>query len=210
MTKLLTQMDQKICTKILEGEDSIHKQRAKVLLLINDGITQQKAGEQSGLTIGQVRYCFRRYKTMGIEIFPEDIRTMQEAQSKMVTKEQKDDIPVEETAQVVKTSEESSKEEKPRKVKKKDKKLAKKQKKESPKLAIKSHKKEDNSSNEANFPQKQKEKKASKKSSDKKDKKEKKVEDTKKKVTKKSKDKKTAKKETPKKDKKTKKKKDKK
>ena len=46
--------------------------RAKALLALDQGNTQQQAAEQSGLSLGQVRYCLRRFRTVALDIFDTD------------------------------------------------------------------------------------------------------------------------------------------
>merc|ERR1711879_468709 len=111
------------------------KQRAKTLLLIDSGSTQQKAAEETGLTIGQVRYCFRRYKTMGIKIFPENTRV---ASVEQTTKEV---VAIEPTPEVEVLEEVIEKEPKVKKTKKKEKKKKKKKKKKKPQKKKKKKKK---------------------------------------------------------------------
>lgn len=43
--------------------------RAKALLALDQGNTQQQAAEQSGLSLGQVRYCLRRFRAVGLAMF---------------------------------------------------------------------------------------------------------------------------------------------
>ena len=43
--------------------------RARALLALDQGNTQQQAAEQSGLSLGQVRYCLRRFRTVALEMF---------------------------------------------------------------------------------------------------------------------------------------------
>jgi len=43
--------------------------RARALLALDQGTTQQLAAEQSGLSLGQVRYCLRRFRTVALEMF---------------------------------------------------------------------------------------------------------------------------------------------
>lgn len=42
----------------IASQESLYSQRAKALLIIDGGATQAEAGHQTGLTHGQVRYCF--------------------------------------------------------------------------------------------------------------------------------------------------------
>lgn len=50
---------------------SVNSERAKALLLISEGVTQEEAAEKTALSLGQVRYWLGRYRTNGIDCFPE-------------------------------------------------------------------------------------------------------------------------------------------
>jgi transposase len=50
---------------------SLNSERAKALLLISEGATQEEAAEKTALSLGQVRYWLGRYRTNGIDCFPE-------------------------------------------------------------------------------------------------------------------------------------------
>ena len=43
--------------------------RAQALLALDGGASQAQAAEQAGLTLGQVRYCLRRFRAIGIALF---------------------------------------------------------------------------------------------------------------------------------------------
>jgi len=71
--KLLTQEERKLCEKIAELNIMLVSQRAKALLLLNDGHTQIKSAELSSLTIGQLRYLLVLFKQKRTNLFPEHI-----------------------------------------------------------------------------------------------------------------------------------------
>jgi hypothetical protein len=50
-----------------------HSQRAQALLAIDEGTTQAAAGQQAGLTKGQVRYWLTKFRKVRIAIFPEEL-----------------------------------------------------------------------------------------------------------------------------------------
>lgn len=50
---------------------SVNSERANALLLISEGATQKEAAEKTALSLGQVRYWLGRYRTNGIDCFPE-------------------------------------------------------------------------------------------------------------------------------------------
>jgi len=72
MGKLLKPHERNVCTDLLSAENP-HNQRAQALLALDDGSTQKEAGLRSGLTLGQVRYSLRRFRKMGLEIFPSEL-----------------------------------------------------------------------------------------------------------------------------------------
>ena len=67
--RLLNAEDRSICEKVAIGE-TLDSQRAQALLIVDDGATQAEAGEQSGLTLYQVKYCLTRYRKLGMAMFP--------------------------------------------------------------------------------------------------------------------------------------------
>lgn len=60
---------QKQLYKISE-ETSVNSERAKALLLLSEGATQEEAAEKTTLSLGQVRYWLGRYRANGIDCFP--------------------------------------------------------------------------------------------------------------------------------------------
>ena len=51
-------------------KDPPFSQRAQALLAIDEGTTQAAAGQQAGLTKGQVRYWLTKFRKVRIAIFP--------------------------------------------------------------------------------------------------------------------------------------------
>jgi hypothetical protein len=62
------------CQAIAAENSGLVSQRAAGLLAVAEGNTQVKAAEQSGLTIGQIRYLLTIFRRKGMAIFPIDIR----------------------------------------------------------------------------------------------------------------------------------------
>ena len=54
-------------------KDPPFSQRAQALLAIDEGTTQAAAGQQAGLTKGQVRYWLTKFRKVRIAIFPEEL-----------------------------------------------------------------------------------------------------------------------------------------
>lgn len=78
---------QKQLRKISE-ETSVNSERAKALLLLASGANQAEAAEQTTLSVGQVRYWLGRYRTSGMECFPE-VNTKKKAEKKDTAKKDK-------------------------------------------------------------------------------------------------------------------------
>ena len=76
---LLTSQEQTACKQITASE-APHSQRAKALLALNEGGTHAEAAEQSGLTLGQVKYWITRFRKQRLAVFPEQILNEAEAE----------------------------------------------------------------------------------------------------------------------------------
>ncbi|MGJ3256127.1 MAG: helix-turn-helix domain-containing protein [Alcanivorax sp.] len=70
-SSLLTSAQRTFC-QARSDQPAPNGPRAKALLALDQGNTQQQAAEQSGLSLGQVRYCLRRFRTVSLEIFDTD------------------------------------------------------------------------------------------------------------------------------------------
>ncbi len=142
-TRLLSSEERAIFSQIATKEPP-HGSRAQALLAIDEGTTQAAAGQQAGLTKGQMRYWLTKFRKVRIAIFPEELldqiqrdegdevdqREMLGAEETVVpvdeTEAQKEDLPKDK-----KKAKKSKKMKKPKqaKKKKKGKKSAKKSKK---------------------------------------------------------------------------------
>ncbi len=67
--KLLSPLERKTCQEFCSADDEIPKKRAKALIALDDGCTQAKAGELSGLTRGQVNYLVTLFRKKGMDLF---------------------------------------------------------------------------------------------------------------------------------------------
>jgi len=67
-TSLLTAQQRKTC-QTQSNQPAPNGPRAKALLALDKGSTQQQAADESGLSIGQVRYCLRRFRTVALQLF---------------------------------------------------------------------------------------------------------------------------------------------
>lgn len=68
---LLSKKERVVCEKLAAMEIDLTSQRAQALLLLDEGCTHASAAHESGLSIGQVRYALRTFKSKGLELFPE-------------------------------------------------------------------------------------------------------------------------------------------
>ena len=68
MAALLTDAQKEVCLE-LRKKSSKNSPRAAALLALDQGVTQSQAAEKSGLTLGQVRYCVRRFRSVGMAMF---------------------------------------------------------------------------------------------------------------------------------------------
>ena len=76
--KILTPTEREICENIAAQGDTLNSQRAKVLLLIDEGITQANACATSDMSIGQLRYALTLFRKSGMQMFPQDKAIAQE------------------------------------------------------------------------------------------------------------------------------------
>ena len=66
--KLLKPNEVTACKKLASSSDS-DNQRAAALLAIHSGETHAIAAEESGLSLGQLRYVLRRFRELRLEVF---------------------------------------------------------------------------------------------------------------------------------------------
>lgn len=67
---LLNKKERESCEYITKLNIGLFSQRAKALLLLDDGHTQVKSAELSKLTIGQLRYLLVLFKEKRMDLFP--------------------------------------------------------------------------------------------------------------------------------------------
>ena len=72
---------QKQLYKISE-ETSVNSGRAKALLLLSEGATQEEAAKKTALSLGQIRYWLGRYRANGIDCFPVAVDTKPKKEKK--------------------------------------------------------------------------------------------------------------------------------
>ena len=70
--KLLSSQEREAFKMISTGND-LHGQRALALLAIDEGATQEQAGQRAGLTTGQVKYWLGKFRRVRMDIFPEQV-----------------------------------------------------------------------------------------------------------------------------------------
>ncbi|MDX1802592.1 MAG: helix-turn-helix domain-containing protein [Alcanivorax sp.] len=69
MAKTLLSASQRQHCQTLSSQPAPTGQRARALLALDTGASQALAAEQTGLTLGQVRYCLRRFRAIGMALF---------------------------------------------------------------------------------------------------------------------------------------------
>lgn len=67
--KLFTPEERAICEKLADFKGELINKRAAILLLLDDGTTQSQACEQSGMSLGQLRYALTLFRKEGIAMF---------------------------------------------------------------------------------------------------------------------------------------------
>ena len=98
-SSLLSVTQRAECDRIAQDENELHSRRANTLLIIDSGLTHREASTKTGLTLGQVRYIIKRFRKLGLAIFPpppmEEKKTAKQKrkpkEDKSVTKELKKD-----------------------------------------------------------------------------------------------------------------------
>lgn len=118
---LLTAQQRKLC-QTQSNQPAPNGPRAKALLALDEGNTQQQAAEASGLSLGQVRYCLRRFRTVALDLFDPATPTANKPAAKTVTAAATDGATASKPAKDNKKSK-NKKDDKKGKEKKKDKKL---------------------------------------------------------------------------------------
>lgn len=70
--QLLTSGERATCQQIASGA-APHSQRATALLALDEGVTQAEAGQNAGLSRGQVQYWLNKFRQQRLAIFPADL-----------------------------------------------------------------------------------------------------------------------------------------
>ena len=71
----LTAEERTVCERVSAANETPHSQRAQLLLVLDEGITQKEASELTGLTRGQVNYIVRQFRQKKLSIFPEHLQS---------------------------------------------------------------------------------------------------------------------------------------
>ena len=69
----LLSYEERVVLAEVATKDPPFSQRAQALLAIDEGTTQAAAGQQAGLTTGQVRYWLTKFRKVRTAIFPEEL-----------------------------------------------------------------------------------------------------------------------------------------
>ena len=88
--RLLSSDEQTVLSEIAT-KDPPYSQRAAALLAINNGATQAEAGNQAGLTFGQVRYWLIKFRGSRMSIFPNELLIQEQSEQP----EDEEDVQVE-------------------------------------------------------------------------------------------------------------------
>ena len=67
---LLSKKEIKRCQQVMADDKGLAGRRAKALIALNEGENRASASEISGLTLGQIQYLLRIFKTKCLMIFP--------------------------------------------------------------------------------------------------------------------------------------------
>ena len=69
----LLSAQERVAFRMISSGNDLHGQRALALLAIDEGATQAQAGQQSGLTPGQVKYWLGKFREIRLAIFPDQV-----------------------------------------------------------------------------------------------------------------------------------------
>jgi Mg-chelatase subunit ChlI len=69
----LLSAQERVAFKMISTGNDLHGQRALALLAIDEGATQEQAGQRAGLTTGQVKYWLGKFRRVRMDIFPEQV-----------------------------------------------------------------------------------------------------------------------------------------
>jgi hypothetical protein len=141
-SRLLSSEERAIFSQIATKEPP-HGPRAQALLAIDEGATQTEAGQQAGLTKGQLRYWLGKFRKDGTAIFPHELLSQaqpEEAQQELLDVEETAG-PADEAAPQQKVTPKAKKKPKKKSKKAKKPKKAKKTKKDKKSKKKKSKKK---------------------------------------------------------------------
>ncbi len=72
---LMTPDERTVCEQIAAAGESPHNLRARALLALDTGASQEETAAQSGLTPNQVKYWMGRFRNNRLTIFPDELVT---------------------------------------------------------------------------------------------------------------------------------------
>lgn len=67
----------------------MNSERARALLLLSEGATQEEAAEKTALSLGQIRYWLGRYRANGMDCFPVTVENKPKKEKKTNPKAKK-------------------------------------------------------------------------------------------------------------------------
>lgn len=71
-TNLLSPQEYQLCKQLAAGSKP-WRQRAQALLAVNEGASEEAAGEVAQLQATQVKFWLNKFNRVGMEMFPEDL-----------------------------------------------------------------------------------------------------------------------------------------
>ncbi len=104
-SSLLNEKERTFCQSIAQSGEGLMNKRAAALLALDGGSTRAEAGEQSGLTLGQVRYLLATFRQKRLGMFTKEALMEMEEVSQTEALIPKTELPEEEEAEVDKAPE---------------------------------------------------------------------------------------------------------
>lgn len=72
-SRWLTPSQRTVCQQVATNNEPPHSQRAEALLVLDNGATYAQAAEQTGLSMGQLKYCVTAFRRKQLDIFPPEM-----------------------------------------------------------------------------------------------------------------------------------------
>lgn len=130
--KLINEEQQNVLQNIARLGQGLANQRALALLALDDGSTRAEAGEQSGLSLGQIKYLQATFRLKGLAMFSQDVYGVVQPGAEKIDPEvgPKEEVKAEKDTKIKKVKKGKKKRRKKDKPKGKEAKMAKEEKDE--------------------------------------------------------------------------------